>query len=257
MKLTLNDVRFGYGETENIHGITYAVSGGKVTGLIGPNGSGKTTLIKLIHGSLMPSAGTIELDGKQITNKSAKARARMMALVPQRSLLEFDFTVLDMVLMGRQPHMGRFDRESAQDLALARDAMARMGLEDLEKRNARTLSGGEWQRVLIARALCQQTPLLLMDEPVSNLDIRHQMEVLREIRTLSRDKAASCVLVLHDLNLAAHYCDELLLLDHGEQVAQGTPAQVLTAELIDQVYGIKTHVYTDEEGFVTVNPHYI
>lgn len=256
MKLSLVGAGYRYGDQWALSGITHAFGEGLVTGLIGPNGSGKTTMMRLLWGELSPTEGSALLDGQEVGKVAERRRARMVSVVPQRSHLEFDFTVLDMVLMGRQPFLGRFEREGERDLSMARGAIDRMGIAHLSTRNARTLSGGEWQRVLIARALCQHTPVLLMDEPVSSLDIRHQMEVLREIRALSLGEGVTVAVVLHDLNLAAHYCDRLLLLSEGRLLAQGVPEQVLTAQWLRQAYGIEARIEHDEGG-VSVRPNYL
>ncbi len=248
MSLVLRDVHFSYGGRDAVCGVSCAFEPARVTGLIGPNGSGKTTLLKLAAGELRPRAGAVLLDGAAVRDMPAKRRARRIAVVPQRASLEFDFSVLDMVLMGRQPHLGRMQPEGEGDLMLARAALARMGIGELEDRNARELSGGEWQRVLIARALCQDTGALLLDEPVSSLDIRHQMEVLAGIRSLSREKRTTVAVVLHDLNLAAHYCDALVMMRGGELVAEGTPGEVLTGDRLGAVYGIDARVERDGDA---------
>lgn len=257
MKLELLDLRYAYGGREALRGIGHALAEGLVTGLIGPNGSGKTTMVRLLSGELRPTAGQALLDGSPVNAIGERKRARMVSVVPQRASLEFDFTVLDMVLMGRQPYLRRFEREGEDDVLRARQAMSALGIEPLEARNARTLSGGEWQRVLIARTLCQDTPVMLMDEPVSSLDMRHQMEVLGMIRRLSREQAKTIVLVLHDLNLAAHYCDRLLLLKEGALAAQGSPTQVLTEARMREVYGIETKIERDGTGEVLIRPVYL
>ncbi len=255
--IELRDAGFAYGERVALSGISHAFDDGLITGLIGPNGSGKTTLVRLISGALRPTAGQALMAGRAAFSIPERKRARMLALVPQSARLDFDFTVLDMVLMGRQPYLGRFEREREADLALANAAIERLGLLDFAGRNARALSGGEWQRVLIARALCQDTPVLLMDEPVSSLDIRHQMEVLRAVRDLSRERRVTTILVLHDLNLAAHYCDRLLLLKDGQLQSSGVPKDVLTADSIRQTYGILAAVEQDKDGKPTVKPSYL
>ncbi len=256
MSLELRNVHYSYGGHDAVSGVSCAFAQARVTGLIGPNGSGKTTLLKLASGELRPGEGMAILDGCAVRDMPAKRRARRIAVVPQRASLDFDFTVLDMVLMGRQPHLARLQSEGGKDLELARAAMVRMGIEQLSDRNARGLSGGEWQRVLIARALCQDTEVLLLDEPVSSLDIRHQMDVLSAIRFLTREKQMTVAVVLHDLNLAAHYCDALALMKDGRLVAQGGPEAVLTAERMHAVYGIEA-VIEATDGGIQVRPVYL
>lgn len=256
MGLVLTDVRFSYGDRLAIRDASCAFEQGRVTGLIGPNGSGKTTLVQIASGELRPSAGAVLFGGRPVRELSAKRRAQRIAVVPQRANLEFDFTVLDMVLMGRQPHLARFEREGERDLQLAHAAMEALGIAHLQARNARALSGGEWQRVLIARALCQDTDVLLLDEPVSSLDIRHQMEVLAVIRNLARDRGVTVAVVLHDLNLAAHYCDSLVLMDGGAPASLGSAAEVLTSDAMRKVYGIEARIEQDQGG-ISVRPIYL
>ena len=256
MSISLHEIGFSYGGREVLKNVSCTFDQGVVTGLIGPNGTGKTTLLKLASGELKPGQGAILLDSKPVRSMSAKARARRIATVPQRAKLSFDFSVMDMVLMGRQPHLRRFEREGAKDNEIAMQAIERMGIAHLKDRNARALSGGEWQRVLIARALCQQTDVILLDEPVSNLDIRHQMEVLSTIRELAHERKAAAVVVLHDLNLAAHYCDKLILLSEGDIAAQGSAGAVITPTLMKSVYGIDASVEPDGDS-VLLRPSYL
>lgn len=257
MKIVLKNIQFNYGDRTAINDVSYAFDEGLVTGLIGPNGSGKTTLIRLIAGLLKPDSGQVLMDDKPGTSMPEKKRAQLLALVPQYARLDFDFTVLDMVLMGRQPYIGRFDRERPEDIRYARTALERLGLSSFENRNARLLSGGESQRVLVARALCQNTPAMLMDEPVASLDIRHQMETLSIVRQLSCEQGVSVIMVLHDLNLAAHYCDRLVLMKEGKLEASGTSVQVLTREKLLSVYGIEAAIEAGNDDTVTIKPHYM
>lgn len=256
MRLRVENACFGYEEHPVLRDVSVTFEKGRLTGIIGPNGSGKTTLIKLMSGAIRPTSGTVLLDGREIREYSGKKLSQALSVVPQKSQLEFDFTVLDVVLMGRQPYIGRFGQESAQDLALARQALQLTGVDHLAKRPVTGLSGGEWQRVIIARALCQSTPAMLLDEPVSSLDIRHQLEVLSLVRRLAHQRKVAAVCVLHDLNLAAHYCDELVMMNAGQLVAQGRPDQVLTPEQLRAVYGIEARVLPEADGMVSVMPVY-
>lgn len=255
MEIVAERLGFGYPGHRVIDALDARFLPGRLSGIIGPNGSGKTTLIRLMSGALKPDSGRVLLDDQPVGELRGQALARKIAVVPQKSHLGFDFSVLDVVLMGRQPYIGRFSREKSEDLELAREAMRMTGVEHLEKRSVTALSGGEWQRVIIARALCQATPVMLMDEPISSLDIRHQLEVLNLARRLAHEKQVCVVCVLHDLNLAANFCDELLLMKAGKKVAQGRPEQVLVRDTLRSVYGIEAGILRDELG-MTVRPNY-
>ena len=238
MTLRVDNIVFGYpGREKTLAGVTLAAHSGEVLGLLGPNGSGKTTLLRLMSGSLLPQSGQVVLEGRPVSSLRPRALARTLALVPQSASPPEGFTALDVVLMGRHAHIPRFGREGEADLAAAERAMRRTGVEALAERGAQSLSGGEWQRVLIARALAQEAEFLLLDEPVSNLDIRYQLEILRLLRALSREGHA-IVLVMHDINLAARFCDRLAVLCGGALRAEGAPEDVLTPALLQEVYGV-------------------
>lgn len=238
MTLRVENIVFGYpGREKTLAGVTLAARSGEVLGLLGPNGSGKTTLLRLMSGSLLPQSGQVVLEGRPVSSLRPRALARTLALVPQSASPPEGFTALDVVLMGRHAHIPRFGREGEADLAAAEGAMRRTGVEALAERGAQSLSGGEWQRVLIARALAQEAEFLLLDEPVSNLDIRYQLEILRLLRALSREGHA-IVLVMHDINLAARFCDRLAVLCGGALRAEGAPEDVLTPALLQEVYGV-------------------
>lgn len=211
---------------------------GEFVGLLGPNGSGKSTLLRMVYRVLQPAGGKVCVAGRDVWQVSARENARAMAVLAQEGAEAFDLRVRDMVLMGRTPHQSPFARDSDEDLRIVADALERTGTAHLTGRMFSTLSGGEKQRVLMARALAQQAPLLILDEPTNHLDVRHQFALMNLVRRLGLTTLAA----LHDLQLAAHYCDRLYLLRDGALVAQGTPAQVLTAEHIARVYGVRASV---------------
>ncbi|MGH3889284.1 MAG: ABC transporter ATP-binding protein [Pseudonocardiaceae bacterium] len=213
---------------------TITVAAGELVGLVGPNGSGKSTLLRCVYRVLRPVAGVVALDGEDVWELSARASAQRTAVVVQEPQSDFDFTVRDMVLMGRAPHKGLLERASEADDRIVDDALARVGADEFADRAFTTLSGGEKQRVLVARALAQQTRLLVLDEPTNHLDVRHQLEVLE----LVRDLGIATLAALHDLNLAAAYCDRLYVLSAGEVVAQGKPEEVLSPDLVESVFGV-------------------
>ncbi|NLG26106.1 MAG: heme ABC transporter ATP-binding protein [Clostridiales bacterium] len=253
--LEIEKATFRYGERAVLNDISAAFRPGEVAGVIGPNGSGKSTLIRLLAGELKPAAGRVLLDGAPLARLRVAEVARRIALVPQHSRASFEFTALDVVLMGRTPYLGRFGVETERDRTLAIRAMERLGVAPLADRPASHISGGEWQRVVVARALCQDTPVMLLDEPVSSLDIRHQLDVMALMRALAQDAGKAIVCVLHDLNLAAHYCDRLALMSAGRIEYAGAPGDVLTEAAIARVYGVLTRVRR-EAGGLFVEPIY-
>jgi iron complex transport system ATP-binding protein len=253
--LNVDCVSFTYGLIEAVHDLSFSVAGGEVFGLLGPNGSGKSTVVRLLSRVLSPRAGWVRFAGRDLETYSREELARQVAVVPQETHIELPFSVLEVVLMGRSPHLGRFGFERESDVAIAYQVMEQTGVRDLATREIHELSGGERQRVILARALAQQPRVLLLDEPTAFLDIRHQVEVYDLVRTLSRQNGLTVVAVLHDLNLAALYCDCLALLKSGQVFCQGTPEQVLTYTNIKAVY--ETEVYiglNDITGKVHILP---
>jgi iron complex transport system ATP-binding protein len=225
-------------------GVTAEVRSGEFVGVVGPNGCGKSTLVRVLSRALRPSRGSVCLDGNDLyTQVSAREAACAIGVVPQVATLTLDFTVQEIVSMGRAPHLPRrpFATETAHDEQIVTDALHDAGIAALSDRVATTLSGGEWQRVLLARALAQEPDVLLLDEPTAHLDIQHGLETLELAQSLAHARGRAVLAVLHDLNAASAFCDRLLLLAAGKIVAQGTPDEVLTAEIIERVYG--THVW--------------
>ena len=239
------DVQFSYGPTPVLRGVSLNATEGKVTGLLGPNGSGKTTLLRTLYGSLTPTAGSVHLDGVAVASMSSRDLARRVSVVVQEHGGDLPLTVADMVLLGRTPHRGVFGGTSPTDLEVASQALRRVGALELAPRGFAGLSGGEKQRVLVARALAQSTEHLLLDEPTNHLDIRYQHEVLDLVRGLG----STVVVVLHDLNLAAQYCDEVVLLQAGLVQAAGTPVEVLTPEHLQRVYEVEARRLKLDDGF--------
>lgn len=225
----------GYGTQEIVKSISCSFTPGTFTGIIGPNGSGKTTLLKAFS-RVIPSSGILELDGKAVRDYSPAELGMALGFVPQDEGRPFSYTVMQVVLMARYARTSRFAALAPDDYTRCHRAVAETGVAHLDDRSIQTLSGGEWQRVLIARALAQDTAVLLLDEPTSHLDLSHQSDILSLMRSLA-GSGTTIIGVFHDLNLAAHYCERLIMIQHGQIVADGTPAQVLTPEKIRQVYG--------------------
>jgi iron complex transport system ATP-binding protein len=218
------------------------VARGGIVGILGPNGSGKTTLLRLLAGTRRPTRGEVWLDETPLRRLSRRVVAQRIAVVPQETHLAFEYTVLEMVLMGRHPHLGLFELEGPGDWAIARDALAATGTAHLESRLFSTLSGGEKQRVVIASALAQSAETLLLDEPTASLDLGYQLEVATLLARLNRDRGVTVVISTHDLNLAATVCRELILLKDGRVLASGHTEDVLTPDHVRLLYGVDATV---------------
>ncbi len=246
MQLSVEGIRFGYSSSPVLDDVSFEAKGGDVIGIIGHNGCGKTTLLKCINRALHPGSGIVKLDGKDTLSMSRKDIAKEVGVVAQNTVITFPFTVLDMVLMGRFPSLERFAIESKDDLKIAMDAMDATSISYLASRPIDEISGGERQRVIIARALAQQPRALLLDEPTLHLDINHQFELMELIRSLAKEKGLLVIIVSHDLNLAARYCDKLIALDEGKIAAAGVVGDVLTPENLAKVFNIRAEVQFDE-----------
>ena len=242
------DLKVGYGERIVIEGLSLSVARGEITALVGPNGSGKSTLLKAMGRLLKISAGAVYLDGASIARLPTAAVARQVAVLPQGPVAPSGITVAELVEQGRFPHAGALRMLRQQDHAAISEALDLTGMVDFAHRQLDSLSGGEKQRAWIALALAQATPMLLLDEPTTFLDIGHQLEVLELVRRLKIDKGMTIVLVLHDLNQAARYADRMVALDQGRIVADGPPASVLTADLLARVFNVHAHIISDPES---------
>jgi iron complex transport system ATP-binding protein len=253
-RIELRNVSFGYGREPVVRDVSLAVRAGEFLGIIGPNGSGKSTLLRLMSGTLGAWSGQVEVDGQRIERFGRRELGRLIAVVPQETAMSFPFSVTEVVLFGRTPHLGGFAFEGDPDLAAARRAMARTDVTHLAGRAVSELSGGERQRVVLARALAQETSLLLLDEPTAFLDLRHQVEIYDLLRDLQRE-GMTIVTVLHDLNLAALYCQRLVLLQEGRIAEVGTPENVMTYTTLTRVYGMDIYVaMNDVTGTLIVLP---
>ncbi|MDD3225808.1 MAG: ABC transporter ATP-binding protein [Clostridium sp.] len=228
------------GNEKILHSIDLKLEKKKFYSIIGPNGSGKTTLLKNISKSLEPLKSTVFIEGADIRDLRNKSLAKKLSCVPQNTEINFDFSVMDIVLMGRTPYIKNFQSESSADIEIAKNAMNLTNTWHLKDKNINDLSGGERQLVIIARAIAQETDILLLDEPISNLDIHHQIKILDTIKTLNIEKNITVITVLHDLNLAAQYSDYLILINQGKIQANGLCEDVLTKENIKKVYNMDT-----------------
>ena len=235
--ISTKNLNHSYGDNLVLMNISFAVSKGEFFIIIGPNGSGKTTLMKVISGILKLQKGRLEILDRPINGYSRKALAKTIAFVPQMVPVDFPFTVTEIVLMGRSPYLGMLGLEEEKDLKIAKQAIAFTGMEHLAHRKLDQLSGGEQQRVFIARAICQEPDIILLDEPTASLDLAHQTRVMDLMEKLKAQKGVTVVMVSHDVNLAAMYSDQLLLLNNGQVVCQGSPDEVLTFKTLEEAYG--------------------
>ncbi len=251
MKTRIEVRRLGYSidETEILHEVSLAVQDKKMVGIIGPNGSGKTTLLKHIYRALPVNRKTVYINGRALEDYPYAESAKTVTVVKQENTSDFEFTVEGMVLLGRSPYRKSYEAFTKEDYSIARDALQSIGMLPFANRSFNALSGGEKQRVLIARSLAQQAEIYILDEPTNHLDVHYQWNLMELIRKLN----ATILGVFHEMNLAAYYCDELIVLDHGRIVEYGTPKEVLTSKLLSDVFGVKAEVVSLQGG----QPHII
>ncbi len=252
--LSIQNIDAGYGDEPVLHGVSLDVADGEFVGLIGPNGCGKTTLLRVISGVLPVQAGRVMMDADDIAHIDRRRLARTMACLSQDLSLDLAFTVRDVAMMGRAPHLGKFAQESPEDREIVEAKMKLADVAHLGDRPITEISGGERQRAFIAMCLAQQPRVFLLDEPTSHLDVGHQLAILDLIRGLNRDTGMTVVAVFHDLNLAAEYCDRLLVLTDGRAEATGTPDDTLTADMIRRIYGANV---VAEKNPVSGKPHIV
>ena len=251
MKITTQQLHAVLGNTEILRGIDFEANEGEFVGIIGPNGSGKSTLLRCLYRVLTPSEGAVFLDGKELSSYRVKESAQKLAVVAQHNYYNFEFSVQDVVMMGRAPHKRALDRDTAEDYQIMRQSLKAVGMQEFEERSFSTLSGGEQQRIILARALAQQTPCLILDEPTNHLDIKYQLWLMDTVRNLD----CTVISAVHDLNIAAMYCDRLYAMKQGKVIAQGTPHQLLTPDLIRELYEVDAEVITDREGQMRILYH--
>ncbi len=254
--LAADAVSFAYrGGQAILTGVNADIPRGGLVGILGPNGSVKTTLLRILGGLLSPASGRVTLDGQNLQSISRATTARRMAMVPQETQLAFEYSVLEMAMMGRYPHLGAFEVEGPDDLVIARDALRATGTLHLESRLFNTLSGGEKQRVVIAGALAQNPDILLLDEPTASLDLAYQLEIRSILYKLNDERGLTIVVSTHDLNLAAGLCRDLILLDRGRILAAGPTQSILEPSLIRTLYGVDVDIARNARtGHLTIVP---
>jgi iron complex transport system ATP-binding protein len=252
LKLKVNNVEFSYNSTPVLENISMELDRSEILGVVGPNGAGKSTLIRCINRILKPQHGSILLEGQEIKQMSMMEIAKKLGYVPQTASHTFPATVFDTVLMGRRPHIGW--RSSKKDVKNVVEVLKLMEIEDLAMRDFNELSGGQQQKVLIARALAQEASTLLLDEPTSNLDIQHQLEVMEIIKDLVAKKGISVIMAVHDLNLASRYTNRVLIMKAGKIFDAGSPYEVLTPENIRSVYNVEAEVINSNSGSPYIVP---
>ncbi len=248
MEVEVKDLGVELGGEQIIKGLSLAIKNKEFVGIIGPNGSGKSTFLKSIYRVLKPTSGAIYINKKEISSLSLRDTAREMAVVAQHNEESFEFTVLDMVLIGRTPHKKFLERNNLDDLEKVKEALKKVGMEGFINRNYSTLSGGEKQRIILARALAQDTNCLILDEPTNHLDIRYQFQFMN----IAKDLGITVISAIHDLNIASLYCDKIYALKDGKILASGRPKEIITEDLIYELYKVKSKILKDEDGTLNI-----
>ncbi|MFQ8631115.1 MAG: ABC transporter ATP-binding protein [Intestinibacter bartlettii] len=244
MNICATDIKMEIGNNQILKGVSIDSKSREFIGIIGPNGSGKSTLLKCIYRTLKPNNGCIMLGRQDISKMSVKESAKKLAVVAQHNYYNFDFSVGEVVLMGRSPHKKSLEPDNSEDYDIVNESLEKVGMLGFKNRSFSTLSGGEQQRVILARALAQQTPCLILDEPTNHLDIKYQLSLLNIVKSLN----LTVISAIHDLNIAAMYCDRLFVMKNGQIVGSGIPQEVLTKEFIKEIYDIDVEIVYDSKG---------
>lgn len=255
MEIKAENLDITLGNAHILKGTSIGASDKKFVGVIGPNGSGKSTMLKCIYRVLKPNGGAVYIDGKNLRDMHPKESAKKMAVVSQHNFYNFDFTIEEVVLMGRSPHKKTMDRDNAEDYRIVNESLEKVGMIKFKGRSFSTLSGGEQQRVILARALAQKTDCIVLDEPTNHLDIKYQLQLLDIVKSLD----VTVISAIHDLNIAAMYCDYIYAMKNGVIVHEGTVEEILTADIIKELYEVDAEVVRNKYGKlnVTFYPKYL
>lgn len=248
MIIRAKDIESTLGGNHILKGVDIEANNGDFIGVIGPNGSGKSTLLKCIYRVLKPDEGAIMIDGDDLLAMPYRKSAKIISVLAQHNYYNFEFSVRDVVLMGRAPHKRAMERDNAEDYRIVEEAMKTVGMLEFANRSFSTLSGGEQQRVILARALAQNTPCLILDEPTNHLDIKYQLQLMDIVKGLGR----TVISAVHDLNIAAMYCNRIYVMKEGKIICSGIPEKVLTSEMIRDVYEVEARVHKDERGILRI-----
>ena len=238
-------IDYSFKNKQILHNINLQIKRGEILGLVGPNGAGKTTIFNILTGLIKPNNGTIEINGTNLNYLSITQKSKLISVVPQNTIFPEDMSVFELISMGRNPHLNILAWESAKDNQITIESIKTVGLLELASKKLKHISGGEKQLALIATAICQESPIMLLDEPTSNLDMKNQFHIMDTISEIQQNANKAIIITLHDLNLASKYCDNIVFLKEGSIFCQGTPADVITSETIEDVYGIPVHILND------------
>lgn len=244
MEVMGNNIDVSYGDTSILKDVSIKAKDKKFVGIIGPNGSGKSTFLKCLYRVLKPNGGSVYIDGKELKHISIKESAKKVAVVAQHNFYNFDFSIEEVVMMGRSPHKKNMERDNAKDYEIVNKCLEKVGMKDFKGRSFSTLSGGEQQRIILARALAQETDCIILDEPTNHLDIKYQLQLLDIVKELG----LTIISAIHDLNIAAMYCDYLYVMKDGNLMIQGKPKDVLTSKLIKDLYEVEADISEDKYG---------
>lgn len=248
MKISTHDLTSTIADKNILKNISLDTKDKKFIGILGPNGSGKTTLLKCIYRVLKPSGGVVKLDDVELSHISIKESAKKMSVVAQHSYYNFDFTVAEVVLMGRTPHKKLMEKDNKEDYRIVDEALATVDMLEFKNRSFSTLSGGEQQRIILARALAQKTECMILDEPTNHLDIKYQLQLMDIVKKLS----ITTIAAIHDLNIASMYCDYIYILKAGEIVCEGIPSEILTPQIIKEIYEVNAEVIYDKKNIAHI-----
>lgn len=248
MEISGNNIALSFGKTNILNNVSITANTNKFVGIIGPNGSGKSTFLKCVYRVLKPDKGVVYIDDTELNNLTVKESAKKIAVVAQHNFYNFDFTIEEVVMMGRSPHKKNMERDNAKDYRIVNECLEKVGMSSFKGRGFSTLSGGEQQRIILARALAQETNCIILDEPTNHLDIKYQLQLL----DIVKNSNLTIISAIHDLNIASMYCDYLYAMKDGKVIKEGSPKEVLTPDLIKNLYEVDADVLEDKFGRLNI-----